>query len=238
MYGYATAIYRLYTGYSPTMRQLYHRQWWLQVPGERIKILLQTQGQGGAPLKYTGTWDCIKKVQRCNNRNATCCSGLPHGSRPKRASRADHGMGCYRRVRTHYNMRCNTGLGRGGRRAWTVQGVGAHADARRPRVCRVLRRVRNPQVEARARRQAWPHACPGPSAPALGPSRLPWALRACPGPSAPALGPPRLPGDLALAPLSWPAYDITHVRDATHRVVTQRSVFVRCCIATHRVATE
>ena len=48
MYGYATAIYRLYTGYSPTMRQLYHRQWWLQVPGERIKILLQTQGQGGA----------------------------------------------------------------------------------------------------------------------------------------------------------------------------------------------
>jgi hypothetical protein len=36
--------------------------------------------------------------------------------------------------------------------------------------------------------------------PALGPPRLPWALRACPGPSAPALGPPRLPWALRACP--------------------------------------
>jgi len=34
----------------------------LMVPGERIKVLLQSDGQGGATKRYTGTLDCAKKV--------------------------------------------------------------------------------------------------------------------------------------------------------------------------------
>lgn len=32
------------------------------VPGERIKVLLQSDGQGGAAKRFTGTLDCAKKI--------------------------------------------------------------------------------------------------------------------------------------------------------------------------------
>jgi solute carrier family 25 carnitine/acylcarnitine transporter 20/29 len=34
----------------------------VMVPGERVKVLMQIQGQGSGGPKYTGTWDCATKV--------------------------------------------------------------------------------------------------------------------------------------------------------------------------------
>jgi len=34
----------------------------IMVPGERIKCLLQIQGQDGGPKKYAGPWDCAKQL--------------------------------------------------------------------------------------------------------------------------------------------------------------------------------